>query len=484
MASPSREHLDPPQPCLFALIAYSQSADRIDRMCTYQTPDGKRCPRSIVGGEPHCSLHNGCNRGPDDDLPDNPQFPIDFSKVIAARDGDWRGFVFPRGVTLPQQVDFAVDARGCQFSAFDHHGVVFKGSADFSDSIFRSGMILRGVVFERAVLFERCHFAGPVDLLHVRCEQNTSFYRAEFSGRTILRINFKGPANLNEVVFRDGVHFAGWREVTGRCDSALLGMTSMGAALLVSGQKPTLRQRLISSLYAAGGHIKRTWLNTKKRAARMATSVRSGYRTVRRRFAMRDPDTEVFHMFEVEGQLQSVVFMKAEQTVFSQVDLSRVYFRGTNLRGVQFHGVDWWQPKLRRNGLYEELFIRYSLDGPFRYHSLPVLEETCRNIRVALEESRSFNVASDFYVAEMEAARARLPLFRRHLLSVHAIYRIVSNYGTSVPTAIRVLAYLILLHVATTLWLQGETDVSLLMGSMLDTALRSLMILVLQADLP
>jgi uncharacterized protein YjbI with pentapeptide repeats len=446
-------------------------------MCTYQTPDGKPCPRPVVSGVDHCSLHYGFNRSPDDDLPENPWFQTDFARVIAAQAGDWRGFVFPRGVALPQQVDFEVDARGCQFSAFDQGKVVFKKSVNFSDSIFRSGMVVRGVVFEGDVRFERCRFGGPVDLLNVQCKKDASFYRAEFSGRAIFRINFAGSANLNEVLFREAVSFAGWRNYNMRLGGEAIGLTG-GTVVLGTGQEPTFWQRLIAGFSAAWERIKRIWGEAKRRATRIGTSVRDRYERFRRRFARSDPNVEIFRVFGAEGQLQDAVFMQPEQTLFSGVDLARVFFRGTNLRGVRFLGVNWWQPKLRRNGLYDELSIRYSSDGPFRYQSLPVLEETCRNVRVALEESRSFNVASDFYIAEMEAARARLPFFQRHLFSVQAAYRFVSRYGTSVATAVRVLASLFLLHMGMTIWLRGKTDVQLLIGSILDTGLRSLKILV------
>jgi uncharacterized protein YjbI with pentapeptide repeats len=187
-----------------------------------------------------------------------------------------------------------------------------------------------------------------------------------------------------------------------------------------------------------------------------------------------------FRVFENEGQLQDVVFLKPDQTTFSLVDLSRVYFRGTNLRGVRFIGVNWWQPRLNRNGLYDELFIRYSKDGPFRYQYLPALEETCRNARVALEDNRSFNTASDFYVAEMEAARAQLRLLARNIFSVNALYRFSSLYGTNVGIAIRVLFLFFLLHLVGSIQLTYRDAHDLSIEVVSGSALRSLQVLVQQ----
>jgi hypothetical protein len=189
-------------------------------------------------------------------------------------------------------------------------------------------------------------------------------------------------------------------------------------------------------------------------------------------------------MFGAGGEMESVVFMKPDQTAFQSVDLRRVRFRGTNLRGVRFLDVDWWQDKLGRHGLFEEVWFHELTDGPLRHEFLPVLEETCRNARVALEENRSFDMASDFYIGEMDARRMRLGLWRRHFFSVPAIYRFVSNYGTNVGWALRILVYFYLLHVAATLFIASHAASLNVSDQLIDTALRSLLVLPLLATNP
>ena len=73
---------------------------------------------------------------------------------------------------------------------------------------------------------------------------------------------------------------------------------------------------------------------------------------------------------------------------------------------------------------------------------LPGIENTYRNIRYSLEENKDFGLANDFFVGEMEAKRRQLKWWRRWLLSVPAVYKIFSNYGTS---PLRVLLWLSLL---------------------------------------
>jgi hypothetical protein len=203
------------------------------------------------------------------------------------------------------------------------------------------------------------------------------------------------------------------------------------------------------------------------------------FRHLKRKFAKSDPNAEVFMMFEAEGQLQGVIFLKPDKVLFSQVNLSKVYFQGTNLRGVRFLGVNWWQPAFKRNGLYDEIFIGKSSDGPFRHLYLPILEETCRNTRVALEENKSFNMASDFYIAEMEAVRQQQNILERHILSVTALYRFVSRYGTSVGTSIRVLALIYFLHVSSSLYIHSPIPLTELIDEFMATALRSIKVMLL-----
>ena len=378
---------------------------------------------------------------------------------MTASDGNWDGFVFPPNVTWPTTLDFPVDARGCRFAGLDLNSVRWNQRVDLSDSIFDSGLVLRSCNFDAQATFDRCRFGGPVDILN-RKFGAASFYRAEFSGRTVLRANFAGAANFNEAVFRESVTFAGWRSISVSVQVALSGVTASGIGAVVGNRAPpSVIERIQKSVTALVAAFRRTRHRVRKQIMALADQARTRWNRFRRRYAKRDPNTERLRVFESEGQLQSVIFMKPEQTVFSDVDFSRVSFRGTNLRGVQFLGVNWWQPRLGRNGLYDEVLLLSTDDGPYRHQSLPALEETCRNVRVALEESRNFDAASDFYIAELDAHRRFLMWPRRLLFSIPAIYRLLSVYGTSVGRALIVMLALIGAHAACTVWISfGGTD--------------------------
>ncbi|WP_404361561.1 pentapeptide repeat-containing protein [Methylotuvimicrobium sp. KM1] len=447
--------------------------------CNFRTTDGKACARSVNEDSQYCSLHFGYDRKITDEILDNPRFATDFQAVLETHDGDWRGFIFPHGIKLPKKITFKVNARECRLASFDLKDVVFKESVDFSDAIFKGAFALRSTIFEDIVKFDRCRFESSVDVLYVQCKKSASFYRADFLGRTILRANFLASVNFNEVVFHDATIFSGWRTVSLRA-SSLISVNTVG--FISVGSKPSVGQMIRHLLVQTRNSISRFAQCFKNMTVNAAKNIHRRLMAFHRRFAKADPDTQIYRVFEGVGELKGVVFMKPDQTLFSEVNLSKVYFSGTNLRGVRFLGVKWWQPNFKRNGLYDEVSIQLSTDGPYRHLSLPILEETCRNARVALEENRNFNAASDFYVAEMEAAQAQLPGFMRHFFSVNALYKSVSNYGTSVATAIRMLVWLYLLHFSASFYLELQSGTLPQMQQFSEQAIRSIKVLLLTPD--
>lgn len=433
-----------------------------------------------MGTEPYCVLHYGVDKRASDELAVNPQFESCFASVLQNRDGNWRGFVFPPGIALPKEIDFPIGAQGCRFEALRLENVTFKERADFSGSLFKGSLSLSGVTFSDRVDFQGCRFDCPVDLANTHCLGDATFASSDFGQRAILRVNFCKPVIFSEAVFRDGVNFAGWRNITAKLSGAV-SVTATGNFGIVFTGKRSIGVRLKKSLFAIWQYLSRAARHVRNE---IKLSLRRGINAVnriRRRFAATSPDERVFRVFEDEAHFEGVVFLKPDQTLFTQVDLSRVHFRGTNLRGVRFLGVSWWQPRFKRNGLYDEVWVKESPDGPHRARSMPVLEETCRNARVSLEENRSYSVATDFYVAEMEAARAQLGLFRRHIFSVNALYRTSTRYGASVAVGFRTLAFLLVIHVLLSLIVLATNDVVLTAQHVSETGLRSVRVMLLHA---
>lgn len=451
--------------------------------CAFHDSDGVRCKRNAYPGSSLCIFHFRSDVPIGEPVGPVLGFQAAFDQLIAASDGHWRGFAFPSGTHWPDNIKFAVDARQSRFGRLEINRTEFSDAVDFSDSSFDDGVIFRSAEFVGVTRFDRCRFNGATDFLNVKFSKAASFYRAEFGANTVIRASFGQRATFNEAIFRDAVTFSGWRNVSLTVGGVVATSSAVAVTINAGGtRKVGKAEPLRAAAVLIRSSIVGIYRSLHRYLRDAAHGVRERIKAYRRRLARTDVASQQFRVFEKEGDLENVIFMKPEQTLFSGVDLSTVYLRGTNLRGVRLQGVRWWQPALRRNGLRDELLIAKSADGAFRFENLPVLEDLCRNVRVALEESRSFEVASDFYVAELEARRAALPLFRRHLLSIPAAYWAVSRYGTSVATAARMLLWLMILHAAVTVVLAVQSFGADWMTVLADAVRRSVQVLVFQVS--
>ena len=73
-----------------------------------------------------------------------------------------------------------------------------------------------------------------------------------------------------------------------------------------------------------------------------------------------------------------------------------------------------------------------------------------------------------------------MPLLKRHILSVHALYRFISNYGTSVATALRVLLYVSVLHFTLSVFVASNNDGFEWLRALSGLALRSVKLIAFQ----
>lgn len=120
--------------------------------------------------------------------------------------------------------------------------------------------------------------------------------------------------------------------------------------------------------------------------------------------------------------------------------------------------MNWHQPQLCRDGLWEDVSTRRLGNIIWRYNMMPSIEEAYRNIRVALESNKNFDSASDFYIGEREMNRLHMHPLRAHLLSIDAWYNALSQYGTNPGRALRFLMWLVLFHLFTTALLMDSSS--------------------------
>lgn len=167
-----------------------------------------------------------------------------------------------------------------------------------------------------------------------------------------------------------------------------------------------------------------------------------------------------YYLFEGQVSLDEMTFSEPKEVVFKGVNLQSATFRGTDLRGVTFIGNNWYQPELKRNGLIEDLRLRGINNYYDKKDPLPDLENIYRNIRFSLEANKDFSLANDFFIGEMDAKRNQLPILKRQLFSVLALYRLISNYGTSPIRCSALFLALVVCHTLTISYLGNAEFIS------------------------
>lgn len=413
--------------------------------CAYSHSTGQKCKRITWQHSQFCLLHMSRLASP---TPTDDDRLKELEALIKADDGDWRGFSFPSELAFGNQtISFKVDASYASFGTLKLHKVRFLQEVYFANTNFSGGLTAEGTTFEKSADFSGCQFGGGITLLTVKFSKPATFHRAEFRDRAFFRAFFLERVNFNESIFHRSANFTGWRNIYAR----LRGISSMGmtaTATISGGNPPTQRERFIRQFQALKVKLKYIFSYITSSLLKLCKSLQATANTIKKRYSRNNSDEELFDVFGDGADMESVEFINPSQVIFTNADLSKVYFRGTNLRGARFYAVNWYQPELHRNGLFDELFITNNPDGAFRHRNLPVLEETCRNLRAALEDGKNYAAAADFYVGEMEARRKGLSFVERHLFSVEALYRHASKYSSSVRRALTVLFLILILHCA------------------------------------
>lgn len=419
-------------------------------ICNYRSPMGHTCKRNQYLDMNFCALHLQGRISTSETI-----FKQYIDEAISKKDGDWKGCNIPSHFTLPKEIDFSVDLRWCKFDSLNLESVAFYEECDFSDTEFNGELQLKRCKFHKKVEFKRCDFKDKVEFDSVEFHKFTSFSDAEFLERVLFRVRFMERVDFSNVIFKEAVTFSGWRNITIQLSGIASATGFMSAIVSQTNSKLTLLQRSRERIIAIWNSLKsvankaKTWIQ--EYIKRIAIFFAEKGKKIKRRLIGNKEGVEDFLVFEKEVILTNVIFFKPAQVNFSSVNMTEARISGTNFRGARFLGVSWYQPKLKRNGLHEENWIRESGDATFMKKQFPQLEDSYRNIRATLEDNLSFSAASDFYIGEMEAQRSQLGIFKRHLFSVAAWYNFVSKYGTSVPRALTVLLVVIGVHILLTI---------------------------------
>lgn len=319
----------------------------------------------------------------------NPnEYAARLQELIAAADGDWRGFAFPERMILGPaegmlQVPLSIDARAANASGLIFRNIAFAGDLNFQGSVVTDELVLKSCAVARTADFRRCNFRASVRI-------DASFFGDALFDNCTFHGPFKCLGRFSQLAEFSGCSFLDNTEFVGT-----FGIDPVAGLDNVDDNRLPTRHPL----------------------------------------------------FFGAATFTLVTFRFPERVQFRSVDLSRAEFGSTLVDGVSFIDVDWYQPRLGRRGVIEEV---NNLTDPNQKLNWPRIEVTCRNIRRALEGTKDFNSASDFYIGEMEARRRQFTNTFRRKFGIEALYKLLSGYGTRPVRALMCLIALIVLHMLLT----------------------------------
>lgn len=171
-------------------------------------------------------------------------------------------------------------------------------------------------------------------------------------------------------------------------------------------------------------------------------------------------DTDKFRFIAFDGS----IFGNPTQTIFQDFDLRKASFKSVSLVGVRFYNTNFFQTKLNRNGLDRDVQeLQRNEKAPlFSLFNKKVdnnsikrdahLEHEYRQLRMAMEASKDYGKAHDFYVGEMEARQ------RRERSILLTVYCFSSYYGINYWRAFVVLIGFFISHFLLTIFLSTNLE--------------------------
>lgn len=171
--------------------------------CNYRDASGAfPCPRPRAVSD-RCHFHNTDNAN----LVTSDDFKARLLGLIEAKDGDWKGFVFPGSFTFERlNAEFVIDLTRAQFGAFaalscnftevNFSSATFNGPAEFKGCTF-TGLTCSGADFAGDLLWSSI-VNGPATFSQCRFRQPVRIWG-----------QFNGPAFWGQSSFYDSIEFTG-----------------------------------------------------------------------------------------------------------------------------------------------------------------------------------------------------------------------------------------------------------------------------------
>lgn len=425
----------------------------MDEGCNYTTPDGEyECKRQKASGS-LCVFHLGLD---DRKKPSAGDYFNQLKELVDNKDTRWAGFIFPENSKLYDLVlETPVDLRWSKFESLTINNIQCYEKFDMRHSVVNGRLHVSKANFDKDADFYGSSFNNDIDI-NARYGGRAGFHGCDFFGRASFLGKFSGGGTFHMTRFHEAATFRGGLGRIISPEPATFTITTGNPFLIISNAKGDVLSRIKNyfnkgrrKVISGASHIRKY---AKSSIASIRIKSKNHLKQVKRRLSpLSDNSVDLNMLFDSEIQMIEVEFRRPGSTRFMGVDMSRVSLVGTDMKGVHFYDVKFYQPALKRQGLWDEVSLLNSQDYSYRYYMWPRIESEYRNLRVALESNKDFSTATDFYVGEMDIRRRQMGVFRRYLLSIEALYHALSNYGASPFTAIRIFSYLVVMHALITM---------------------------------
>ncbi len=362
--------------------------------------EGYTCPKPEWSGEGYCIFHNP---NPDKDHEMfREQLKLQLQQCFI-------GFIFPRRFTFPtidfHDADFAF-SRFC--GTADFQDMTFSGKTNFQYATFHEGANFRGSRFKADVDFIGAEFTGTAWFNETTLDACIGLVSTHFKGEAWFAGISKAIVDVTGAIFEGDAHFHN---------------TDFSAASFIETQF-------------------------------MGISTFGYFKHMDNR-----SDTDVVR------KAPNVVFFEGvdlKHLLFREADLTKASFNQCyNLDQASFYDCMWNTESGRSYVLYDELELRGKVDPwekmaereinrkkgnkpinaannsgldvqsaqPQPFVKYAAVEETCRAFKKHFEDRRNYLVAGDFHEGEMEMRRLAKDTWECRLLSIEAVYWLLSRYG-------------------------------------------------------
>lgn len=353
---------------------------------------------------------------------------------------------------------------GFQFpNAFSFKGETFVQDADFSNANFETPDMFVKAKFEKPANFSKATFAGPVTLFQdTEFSDAVSFQDAEFtghadfssaifSGRSGFRyVKFKESAVFGGAVFEDETDFSYARFTSADFTEAdFHTITDFSAAEFekfarfvavgfiedVYFSRTEFREGVsfLRAEFTGNAHFGGAKFCGITNLSRVMFSKRGSFLSAREEGKI----CQMFEFAQNEGYLDftNVLIEPSGSLFFSDSDLRKARFLGTDVRKIEFVGETWpvitwpeisWLPNLlrtKREAVYDEI-VSKEHPGAATY---PHMAQLYRRLKHNYEDEKNYARAGDFHYGEKQMRRWGEN--RASLRILLTLYWAVSGYG-------------------------------------------------------